>query len=35
MIDSLVMPLEMDSLLKRALEVFKTTWFVFVPRVGG
>lgn len=31
MIDGLVMPLEMDSPLKRALEVFKTTGFAFVP----
>jgi CBS domain-containing protein len=31
MIDGLVMPLEMDSPLKRALEVFETTGFAFVP----
>jgi hypothetical protein len=31
MIDGLVMPLEMDSPLKRALEVFRTTGFAFVP----
>jgi predicted transcriptional regulator len=31
MIDGLVMPLEMDSPLKRALEVFKTTGFAFIP----
>jgi hypothetical protein len=33
MIDGLVMPLEMDSPLKRVLEVFKTTGFAFVPIV--
>jgi predicted transcriptional regulator len=31
MIDGLVMPLEMDSPLRKALEVFKTTGFAFVP----
>ena len=31
MIDGLVMPLEIDSPLKRALEVFKITGFAFVP----
>ena len=34
MIDGLVMPLEMDSPLKRALEVFKTTRFAFVPIIA-
>jgi CBS domain-containing protein len=34
MTDGLVMPLEMDSPLKRALEVFKTTGFAFVPIVA-
>ena len=29
--DSFVMPLEMDSPLKRALEVFETTRFAFIP----
>jgi CBS domain-containing protein len=29
--DSIVMPLEMDSPLKRALEVFQTTRFAFIP----
>ena len=33
MIDGLVMPLEMDSPLKRVLEAFKTTGFAFVPIV--
>ena len=31
MMDGFVMPLELDSPLKRALEVFKTTGFAFVP----
>ena len=34
MMDGLVMPLEMDSPLKKALEVFKTTGFAFVPIVA-
>jgi CBS domain-containing protein len=34
MMDGVVMPLEMDSPLKRALEVFKTTGFAFVPIVA-
>src|SRR5215469_207930 len=34
MMDGVVMPLEMDSPLKRALEVFKTTGFTFVPIVA-
>jgi hypothetical protein len=31
--DDLVKPLEMDSPLRKALEVFKTTGFAFVPIV--
>src|SRR5215469_13431910 len=31
MMDDLVMPLEMNSPLRKALEVFKTTGFAFVP----
>ena len=31
MMDGVVLPLEMDSPLLKALEVFKTTWFAFVP----
>jgi predicted transcriptional regulator len=34
MMDGLVMPLEMDSPLKKALEVFKTTGFAFVPIIA-
>jgi CBS domain-containing protein len=34
MMDGLVMPLEIDSPLKKALEVFKTTGFAFVPIVA-
>jgi predicted transcriptional regulator len=34
MIDGLVMPLEMDSPLRKALEVFKTTGFAFVPIIA-
>ena len=34
MMDGLVMPLEMNSPLKTALEVFKTTGFAFVPIVA-
>ena len=34
MMDGFVMPLEMDSPLKKALEVFKTTGFAFVPIVA-
>jgi hypothetical protein len=34
MIDGFVMPLEMDSPLRKALEVFKTTGFAFVPIVA-
>ncbi len=34
MIDGLVKPLEMDSPLRKALEVFKTTGFAFVPIIA-
>ncbi|HXX96249.1 MAG TPA: hypothetical protein VEL11_03925 [Candidatus Bathyarchaeia archaeon] len=34
MIDGLVMPLEMDSPLRKVLEVFKTTGFAFVPIIA-
>jgi len=34
MMDGLVMPLEMDSPLRKALEVFKTTGFAFVPIIA-
>jgi CBS domain-containing protein len=34
MTDGVVMPLEIDSSLKKALEVFKTTGFAFVPIVA-
>ena len=34
MMDGLVMPLEMNSPLKTALEVFKSTGFAFVPIVA-